>query len=83
LTIATEVGPSVLETLKKAQAFAGEAPAGGFALLFDKVVYWKEEKRRRRSSSEIARAQSKETLTIGVSVDTTALAARSRAASRV
>ena len=83
MTIATNVGPSVLEFLKKAQAFAGEAPTGGFASLFDKVVYWKEEKRRRRSSSEIALAQSEETLTIGVSVNTTALPARLRAASRV
>jgi len=83
LTIVSIIVPSVLEVKKKAQAFGGGVSLGTCRWLFDKVVHWKEEKRRRRSSSEIAFAQSKEALTIGVSVDTSALPARSRAAGRV
>jgi len=69
LTIVSIIVPLVLEVEKKAKAFVGGASIGASARLFDNVIYWKEEKRRRRSSSEIAFARSKETLTIGVSVD--------------
>jgi len=75
LTIRATIDPSVLEVSTGAKAPKGVLPLAGDALLFDKVIYWKEEKRRRRSSSEIALSQSKETLTIGVSVYTTALPA--------
>jgi len=82
LTIVSIIVPSVLELGKKAQAFGGGV-SDTSSRLFDKVVHWKKEKRRRRSSGEIAFAQSKQTLTIGVSVYTSALPARSRAAGRV
>lgn len=57
MTIVSIIVPSVLEVGKKAEAFIGGV-SDTSARLFDKVVYWKEEKRRRRSSGEIAFAQS-------------------------